>query len=74
MIVCHCEQVSDRTIKHAIAGGADSVTAITATCHAGGNCGGCVEELEALLLNMERRAERVPRWRRTLVTSPALSS
>lgn len=70
MIICHCEQVSDRTIKHAIAAGAQTIDQITATCGAASNCGGCAEALEALLLNMERSV-RVPRWRRQLTAQTA---
>ncbi len=70
MIVCQCEEVHDRTIRHAIASGARSVDQITARCGAGGNCGGCREALEELLAHHER-APRVPRWRRHLVAQPA---
>jgi bacterioferritin-associated ferredoxin len=71
MIVCHCEQVPDRAIKHAISDGARTIDDLAAACGAGRNCFGCHEELQALLAKMERRAERVPRWRRHLVSRPA---
>jgi bacterioferritin-associated ferredoxin len=73
VIVCHCEQVSDRTIKHAIAAGADSLEKVTDTCRAAGNCGGCTEAIENLLANMDSAAShaRVPRWRRHLVPQTA---
>jgi bacterioferritin-associated ferredoxin len=74
VIVCHCERVSDRAIRHAIADGAGTIDEITARCGAGGNCGGCVDALESLLLNAERAANRVPRWRRHLVPQHAAAS
>ncbi len=74
MILCHCERVSDRTVRHAIADGARSIDDITAQCSAGGNCGGCTDALEALLQNAERAASRVPRWRRHLVPQQVATS
>jgi bacterioferritin-associated ferredoxin len=73
VIVCHCEQVSDRTISHAIAAGARTVDDVTDACRAGGNCGGCTEAIEQLLLEIDRSASRgrVPRWRRHLVPQHA---
>ena len=69
-IVCHCELVSDRAVKSAIANGATSIPEITAACSAGGSCAGCSEALDALLMRLER-SPRVPRWqRRRLVTQP----
>jgi bacterioferritin-associated ferredoxin len=65
VIVCHCEEVTHRTIKHAVADGARSVEQVAAVCGAGRNCGGCHEAIEALLSKAERPA-RVPRWRRHL--------
>lgn len=65
MIVCHCEQVTQRTIKHAIADGARSVRQVSAACGAARNCGGCSEAIEALLARAEA-PRHVPRWRRHL--------
>lgn len=49
MIVCHCEVVSDRDVRTAIAAGAHDVDAVTDTCGAAGRCGGCVPAVENLL-------------------------
>jgi bacterioferritin-associated ferredoxin len=49
MIACHCEAVSDRTVRAAISSGADSVAAVTARCRAGGGCGGCHQLLQSLV-------------------------
>lgn len=71
MIVCHCEEVTQRTIKHAIAAGAATPAQVAATCGAGRNCGGCLEEIEALLSRVEPAPRHVPRWRRHLTANPA---
>ncbi|MFA9444281.1 bacterioferritin-associated ferredoxin [Egicoccus sp. AB-alg6-2] len=47
--MCHCNVVSDRTIRAAIADGAADVDAVGARCGAGDACGGCVPTIEALL-------------------------
>ena len=70
MIVCHCNDVHERAIKHAITAGARDIDEITDACAAGGNCQGCWPALEELLAHHERPA-RVPRWRRHLVASTA---
>lgn len=49
MVVCHCKVVTDRTIDEAIASGARSVEEVTASCRAGGGCGGCHKSLLALI-------------------------
>jgi bacterioferritin-associated ferredoxin len=49
MYVCHCEQVSDRTIDATIKSGACSIDDLGALCGAGSNCGGCHGALQALL-------------------------
>jgi bacterioferritin-associated ferredoxin len=48
-LVCHCERVSDRTIRAKIRHGADDVKAVARRCGAGGGCGGCIPAIEALL-------------------------
>jgi bacterioferritin-associated ferredoxin len=49
MYVCHCEAVTDRAIKAAIASGAQTVPDVTARCRAGGGCGGCHPVLQSLI-------------------------
>jgi len=55
MILCLCRGVSDHTVDHVIASGADTVDAVERACGAGGDCGACGELLEALV---ERARER----------------
>jgi bacterioferritin-associated ferredoxin len=49
MYVCHCEQVSDRTIDATIKSGACSIDDLGELCGAGSNCGGCHSALQSLL-------------------------
>jgi bacterioferritin-associated ferredoxin len=70
MIVCQCEDVHEKTIRRVISAGARSIDDVTAACGAGGNCGGCWEELQELLAHHERPV-RVPRWRRRLIATSA---
>jgi len=53
MYLCICKAVSDRTIRHGIAGGAHSVRALKDQFGVGACCGRCIPEIRALL------AERV---------------
>ena len=41
MIVCHCQGVSDRSIRQAVREGARSVRQVARVCRAGRMCGGC---------------------------------
>jgi bacterioferritin-associated ferredoxin len=41
LIVCHCQGVSDRSIRQAVREGARSVRQIARVCRAGRMCGGC---------------------------------
>ena len=41
MYVCVCNAVTDREVKSAIEGGADTVAKVTTACAAGGDCGSC---------------------------------
>jgi len=63
-IICHCESVSDKTVRAVIAAGAESIPEIANACGAGRNCLGCTEALDALLANISRPAAHAPRWRR----------
>jgi bacterioferritin-associated ferredoxin len=49
MIVCHCELVTDRGIKAAIADGATCVEDVASRCEAGTRCGSCRPTIAALL-------------------------
>jgi bacterioferritin-associated ferredoxin len=57
MYVCHCRGITDRTIKAAVAAGADTVEDVARTCGAGADCGGCWPALDELI---EEIAERTP--------------
>lgn len=49
MVLCHCRAVSDRDVRAAIAGGAETPTQIEDHCGAGGDCGSCRDLVEDLL-------------------------
>ncbi len=56
MIVCSCRAVSDRTVRAAIASGAESIDDVANRCGAGSRCGGCWPSL-ARLLDDQRPAD-----------------
>lgn len=49
MYVCHCEVVSDHSIRAAISAGARAVEDVTALCGAGGACAGCHPAIDDLI-------------------------
>lgn len=49
MVVCHCNAVSDREIRSAVAAGAMDAQDIERACTAGNRCGGCIPVVEAIL-------------------------
>ncbi|MGH0036719.1 MAG: (2Fe-2S)-binding protein [Myxococcota bacterium] len=49
MIVCHCNGVSDRTIRKAVRDGASSMGEISAACGAGSCCGGCASSVRQIM-------------------------
>lgn len=57
MYICHCQGVTDRTIRAAIASGAGTVDQIARRCGAGADCGGCHQALEELLDEAASRQE-----------------
>ncbi|HVT07059.1 MAG TPA: (2Fe-2S)-binding protein [Polyangia bacterium] len=61
MLVCHCHQVCDRTIRACIRDGANSVAAVGESCGAGTGCGGCRPTISELV------AERTEAPRRSLI-------
>ncbi len=56
MLVCHCHSVTDRAIREAVRGGAQTADCIRAACGAGDGCGGCSELVECIVLS-ERLAQ-----------------
>ncbi|QHI70538.1 Fe-S cluster assembly protein NifU [Tichowtungia aerotolerans] len=60
-VVCHCFGVTDKEIEEAIRNNdAQTVEDLTDTCKAGGGCGNCIPELEAILkrVTAEMEAEK----------------
>lgn len=49
MYVCHCEVVSDHSIREAISAGARGIEDVTAFCGAGGACAGCHPAIDDLI-------------------------
>jgi bacterioferritin-associated ferredoxin len=60
VVVCSCRVISDRTVRAAIANGADTVELIISSCKAGGRCGGCWPELERLIDESNRARGLIP--------------
>lgn len=62
MYVCHCRAVTDRTIRAAIADGADDLAELAQSCGAGSRCGGCHLALRLLLAEygLDRVDDRTP--------------
>ncbi len=60
MLVCHCHEVGDKTVRKCIREGARTVAEVGAACGAGTGCGGCrptIEELVSALV-LPRAAQR----------------
>jgi len=57
MLVCHCNGISDRTIRRTIRAGAKTVSEVKRACGAGGCCGSCNPAIRTLL-RLETAAER----------------
>ena len=49
MLVCHCKAINDRTIRQAVRSGAQTCRQVDRACAAGGNCGGCVPLIRAII-------------------------
>ena len=56
MIVCHCNRVTDRTIRDSIRDGANTRSEVAMACRAGRSCGGCVGTIDKIL-NAESRCD-----------------
>jgi bacterioferritin-associated ferredoxin len=58
MYVCICRAVTQERVRAAIEGGAESVSAVTAACCAGDDCGACHGVIEEMIEeHQERQAE-----------------
>jgi bacterioferritin-associated ferredoxin len=49
MMICHCNGISDRTVRNAVLDGADDLDQVARACGAGRDCGGCTEAIEEVL-------------------------
>jgi len=49
MIICHCNGISDRTIRRSIRNGATTLGELRQICGAGDCCGTCTPALRSLL-------------------------
>jgi bacterioferritin-associated ferredoxin len=81
LLVCHCNQVCDRTIRACIARGARTADEIGEACGAGTVCGGCRPTIGALLAGEPADAgvislgkARTPQRAPDLVPADALAS
>ena len=59
MILCLCENISDRVIRREIDDGARTVREVRERCGAGGNCGSCVCDVKRMLQSTRERADMV---------------
>ena len=58
MLVCHCNGISDRTIRRVIRGGANSLGEVRSACGAGGCCQSCTPAIRKLLRLETAQTER----------------
>ena len=57
MLVCHCNGVSDRTIRKTVRSGASTAREVSQACGAGACCGGCMDVVREII-HAESTAER----------------
>jgi bacterioferritin-associated ferredoxin len=57
MLVCHCNGISDRTIRKAVRGGATTARDVAHRTGAGACCGGCTDVVREII-HAEASAER----------------
>jgi bacterioferritin-associated ferredoxin len=49
MLICHCNGISDRTIRRVVREGANSPDEVGRACGAGTCCGGCASAVKKLI-------------------------
>lgn len=49
MLICHCNGISDRAIRHAVRNGAETPAEVARACGAGSGCGGCLKAVNQLI-------------------------
>jgi bacterioferritin-associated ferredoxin len=71
MLVCHCNGVSDKTVRRAVRQGAQTVAEVGRACGAGTCCQGCGPTLGRIIQHEARReANTAGASRDLLVTRP----
>ena len=58
MIICHCNGVTDRTVRRAVRDGASTRRQVARACRAGTGCGGCRASIQEILDTESRAGER----------------
>lgn len=58
MIICHCNGISDRTIRRSIRSGATTLGELRQICGAGNCCGTCTPALRSLLRTESKSESR----------------
>ena len=49
MLVCHCNGISDRTVRRMVRNGASTASQVGEACGAGTCCGGCVQTIDEII-------------------------
>ena len=49
MIICHCKAVTDRAIRKAVRGGANTRGEVAKACAANLSCGGCAPAIDEII-------------------------
>ena len=70
MLICHCNGVNDRKIRHAVREGADTPDEVGRACGAGTCCGGCSDAIRELIHAEAAHREAGP-GRVSVTTAPA---
>ena len=57
MLICHCNGVSDRTIRRLVREGASTVVEVGHACGAGACCGGCTSSIQRIIRSESRQLQ-----------------
>jgi bacterioferritin-associated ferredoxin len=71
MYICVCRAVKDQHVRAAIEAGAHTVSAVTAACCAGDDCGACHSIIEDMIEEHLEQGEAAPAARRLPVVKAA---
>jgi bacterioferritin-associated ferredoxin len=58
MLVCHCNGISDRTIRKVVRRGANTAREVAHACGAGACCGGCADAVREIIHAESTASER----------------